>query len=99
MFIADEGNNRIREVNHASLIITTVAGNANYGYNGDNIQATAAGLSEPNSVALDSAGNLFIADSSNNRVREVNHATQVITTVAGPGNGPLGDGDRPRSPI
>ena len=85
LFIADTDNNRIREVNHATGVITTVAGNGTQGYSGDNGPATAAELMLPRGVAVDSAGDLFIADADNNRIREVNHATGVITTVAGNG--------------
>ena len=90
LFIADQGNARIREVNHTTGVITTVAGNGTWGYNGDNGRATAAELDAPAGVAVDGAGNLFIADASNNRIRKVNHATGVITTAAGgvsPGDG------------
>ena len=79
------GNNRIREVNLATGVITTVAGNGTGGYSGDNGPATAAELDDPRGVAVDAAGDLFIADYGNNLVREVNHATGVITTVAGNG--------------
>jgi hypothetical protein len=85
LFIADVYNNVVREVNHATGLITTVAGNATAGYNGDNGQATAAELYYPIAVAVDSVGDLFIADAYNNAVREVNRATGVITTVAGNG--------------
>ena len=66
-------------------MITTVAGNGTAGYSGDGGQATAAELDYPTGVAVDAAGDLFIADTGNNRIREVNHATGVITTVAGNG--------------
>ena len=85
LFVADYGGNRIREVNLATGVITTVAGNGTQGYSGDNGQATAAELYEPSGVAVDASGNLFIADSGNERIREVNLATGVITTVAGTG--------------
>ena len=99
LYIADFGNNRIREVNVATGIITTVAGNGfgggtlgGGGYNGDNILATSAELFAPVAVALDSAGNLYIADFSNLRIRKVTAATGIITTVAGDGTvGPSGD--------
>jgi sugar lactone lactonase YvrE len=87
LFIAETGDNRIREVNHATGIITTVAGNGTGGYNGDTIAATAAELNEPDGVAIDAAGDIFIADQWNDRIREVNHVTGVITTVAGTGSG------------
>ena len=85
IFIADTYNNRIREVNHATGVITTVAGKGTPGYSGDGGQATAAELGYPQGVAVDSHGDIFIADSGNNAIREVNHATGVITTVAGDG--------------
>ncbi len=72
--------------------ITTVAGNGTAGYSGDGGAATAAMLRDPYSVALDSAGNLYIADSSNHRVRKVD-PNGTITTVAGTGDpGFSGDG-------
>ncbi len=85
VFIADSVNNVVREVNHATGVITTVAGNGTQGYNGDNIVATAAELFDPDGLALDSAGDLFIVDEYNDRIREVNAVTGVITTVAGTG--------------
>jgi sugar lactone lactonase YvrE len=93
LFIADFSNNRIRKVNLATGVITTVAGNGVYGYNGDNLQATAAQLGQPYGVAVDATGNLFIADYANNRIREVNPTTGLISTVAGKGiPGYSGDG-------
>jgi sugar lactone lactonase YvrE len=85
LYIADWANNRIRKVTAATGMISTVAGNASWGYNGDNIAATSATLSSPVGVALDGSGNFYIADSSNNRIRKVTAATGVITTVAGTG--------------
>ena len=81
LYIADTGNNRIRKV--ANGVITTVAGNGTAGYGGDNGSATSAQLNEPNSIAVDPAGNLYIADANNSRIRKV--ANGVITTVAGNG--------------
>ena len=83
LFIADSGNDVIREVNLASGVITTVAGNGTWGDSGDGFAATAAQLNDPTSVAVNGAGNLFIADSGNNVVREVDLSTGVISTVAG----------------
>ena len=91
LFIADLGNLRIRRVDAASGIITTVAGNGVAGFSGDGGAATSAGLAEPIGVAVDGQGNLFIADIF--RLRRVDAATQIITTVAGDGNrGFSGDG-------
>ena len=82
LYIADTGNNRIRKVSNG--LIATVAGNGTNGYGGDGGPATSAELSGPTSIALDAAGNLYIADTGNNRIREVTNG--VITTIAG--NGP-----------
>src|SRR5208282_3015356 len=78
LYIADINNNRIRKVD-ASGIITTVAGNGTFGYNGDNIAATSAELENAFGVAVDSAGNLYIADSSSNRIRKVNVSTLALS--------------------
>jgi trimeric autotransporter adhesin len=92
VFIADTTNNRIRKVDTGG-IITTVAGNGSFGFSGDGGPAAAASLAGPDGVALDGAGNLLIADTSNQRIRKVDHATQNITTVAGNGTaGFAGDG-------
>src|SRR5215469_9815996 len=71
VYIADEGNALIRKVTVSTGIITTVAGNGTPGYAGDNDPATSAELYIPTGVAVDSAGNIYIADSRNNRVRMV----------------------------
>ncbi len=80
-YIADEFNNRIRKVNTAG-IISTIAGNGTPGSTGDNGPATAAKLNLPNDIAIDAAGNLYIADSGNNRIRKIG-TNGIITTVAG----------------
>jgi NHL repeat len=83
LYIADQGNDVIRKVS-ASGTITTVAGNNAVGYSGDNGLATNATLYAPAGVFVDSAGNLYIADEGNNRIREVN-PSGIITTIAGTG--------------
>src|SRR5271157_4264493 len=85
VFFADCLNNRVREVVKATGDIITVAGDGKAGYSGDNGPATAAVLNAPNTVAVDSAGDLFIADANNHAVREVVKATGDIITVAGNG--------------
>ena len=85
LFIADTYNNVIREVVKATGDIITVAGNGTLGYSGDNGPATAAELDSPYGVAVDAAGDLFIADTGNNVIREVVKATGDIITVAGNG--------------
>ena len=86
----DGGNNRIRKVDQQG-IITTVAGTGEAGFSGDGGPATAAALSALGSLAFDAAGNLYIVDGGNNRIRKID--TQgIITTVAGTGRaGAAGD--------
>ncbi|MDP6779864.1 MAG: FG-GAP-like repeat-containing protein [Candidatus Latescibacteria bacterium] len=91
VWIADQFNNRIRKVG-TDGIITTVAGNGEAGYSGDNVSATKTGLSQPQGVAADSLGRIYIADTGNNRIRLVD-LDGTITTVAGTGSaGASGDG-------
>jgi len=91
LYIADNFNYRIRLVNTLG-IITTIAGDGIPGYIGDGGQATATELQNPNGIAFDSFGNLYIADASENRVRKVNTAG-IITTICGNGTiGYSGDG-------
>jgi len=85
LFIADSANNVVREVISPTGVITTIAGTGSAGYGGDGGPAAHAQLNYPTNLAIDGAGDLFIADSLNNRVREVIAATGVITTVAGSG--------------
>jgi uncharacterized protein (TIGR03437 family) len=91
LYIADAANARVRKVSPAG-IITTIAGTGQPGFSGDNGPAGSAQLDQPYGVALDSSGNLYIADFGNQRVRRV--ATGgTITTVAGNGQtGSNGDG-------
>ena len=84
LYIADANNGCIRKVSTAG-IITTVAGNGTLGYSGDNGPATAAQLNEPYAVAIDASGNIFVADTYNNRIRKISTAG-VISTVAGTGS-------------
>ena len=91
IYIADGLNHRVRKVSGG--VISTVAGNGTAGFTGDNAAATSAELSNPTGVAVDSSGNLYIADSGNNVVRKVANGT--ITTFAGNNNsgaGYSGDG-------
>lgn len=83
LYIADKNNHRIRKV-AANGNISTVAGTGQAGYNADGIAATSAQLYEPYGVAMDSSGNLLIADSLNARIRKVDTEGQ-ITTIAGTG--------------
>ena len=93
LYIADEDNNRIRMVDMDTGIISTVAGTGVQGYSGDGGLATNANINDPNSVFVDTAGNIFIADEDNHRIRKVDGNTGIITTVAGNGGaGYSGDG-------
>ena len=85
LFIACAGYSKIYKVTTSSGIITTVAGTGVGSYSGDGGQATSATLFFPLGVALDTTGNIFIADTYNNRIRKVTVSTGVITTVAGDG--------------
>jgi sugar lactone lactonase YvrE len=90
LFLADTSN-RIRKVN-PSGIISTVAGNGDFGFAGDGGPATSAKLWNPIGIALGSGGTLLIADSGNGRIRQVS-ASGIISTIAGSGvEGPNGDG-------
>jgi sugar lactone lactonase YvrE len=86
-YIADTGNNVVRKISAANGTITTVAGNGTAGFSGDGGAATSAELNLPQGVAVDSAGNLYIADGNNERIRFVSAATGTITTIAGNGTG------------
>jgi len=85
MYIADLGSHRVRKVDTHG-IITTVAGQSGYGspygYSGDGGPATSAKLYNPACVALDAAGNLYIADWNNNRIREVHFAGYPTLTLS-----------------
>jgi trimeric autotransporter adhesin len=92
LYVADRDNHRICKVTPAG-IISTVAGNGALGYSGDGGPATAARLNEPADVAVDAAGNLYIADTSNALIRKVTTGG-IISTVAGNGtSGYSGDGE------
>ena len=93
VFIADRRNHRIRRVDGSTGVITTVAGNGVAGFSGDGGPATNASILSPRGVDVDGAGNLFIADQGNHRIRLVDGNTGLITTVAGNGvAGFAGDG-------
>ena len=86
MYIADYDNNCIRKVTASTGVISTIAGNGASSFIGDGSTATSANLFEPTSVAVDTSGNIYIADMSNNRVRKVTISTGIISTIAGTGS-------------
>ncbi len=96
MYVGDHVNNRVRRIDKAG-IITTVAGSGPAGLNlgsfsGDGGPATAATLQEPEFVAFDRAGNLYVGDRDNNRIRKIDQQG-TITTIAGNGTAAYsGDG-------
>ena len=87
VYIADLYNNRVRKVDVASGIITTVAGNGIGGYSGDDSMALNAEIYNASAVAVDDSGDIYISDFYNNRIRKVRAATGIITTIAGNGTG------------
>jgi sugar lactone lactonase YvrE len=85
VYIADANDQRVRKVDGATGIITTIAGTGVAGYGGDGGPATSAPLYSPWGVAVNAAGDVFIGDTGNYRVRRVDAATGIITTFAGGG--------------
>ncbi|HEV7427052.1 MAG TPA: hypothetical protein VGQ46_11850 [Thermoanaerobaculia bacterium] len=93
IYFAEALMNRVRRVSATSGIVTTVAGTGAAGFSGDGGPAAAATMSTPSAVAFDRAGNLYIVDSDNHRIRRVDAASQLITTFAGGGSpGFVGEG-------
>jgi len=91
IYISDSANNRVRKV-LTNGIVSTIAGRGNFGFSGDGGLATSASLNDPSGLALDSSGNLYIADTGNSRIRKVTPGG-LITTVAGNGSSaPITDG-------
>jgi GT2 family glycosyltransferase/sugar lactone lactonase YvrE len=94
--VADAENDRICRIDRASGKITTIAGTGGSGFDGDYKQATQAQLHQPNAVAVARNGDLYIADTQNNRVRVISQASGLIRTVAGDGqtgaDDAIGDG-------
>jgi sugar lactone lactonase YvrE len=93
LYVADSANHRVRRVDRATGRISTIAGTGAAGFSGDGRPGWGASLRYPAGLAIDRAGNLYIADSENGRIRRVSGATGVIETFAGTGEaGFSGDG-------
>jgi hypothetical protein len=92
LYIADTANNAVRKITAATGVIATVAGTGAPGYTADGIAATLAGLNGPQSITIDASGDIFIADTLDQRIRRVDAVSGIITTAAGNGTaGFLGD--------
>jgi sugar lactone lactonase YvrE len=93
VYLTDSPNNRVRRVDKNTGMIATIAGTGQAGFSGDGGPATKARINTPKGVMVDAGGNVYIADSLNNRVRRVDKATGNIATVAGNGKAAYrGDG-------
>lgn len=91
LYIADSANHRIRKIDSATGIITTVAGdgfkqgNGQGRFNGDGLAALQTSFNYPSGIAIDAANNIYVADRNNHRVRKIDSATGLVTTTAGSG--------------
>jgi sugar lactone lactonase YvrE len=95
LYFSDTFNNRIRRVDARSGVISTVGGNGEEGFGGDGGPATRAAFNQPYGIAIDRAGNIFIADRLNRRVRRIDAVSGIITTLAGTGDAAYGGDDGP----
>lgn len=97
LYFSDTSNHAVRRVDRKTGVVSTVAGNGSKGFSGDGGPASKAQLDEPYGVVLDARGNLYFADRLNRRVRRVDGATGVITTIAGDGSKRFSGDDGPGS--
>ena len=93
LYLADRSNHRVRRVDAVTGTISTIAGTGVRGYSGDGGAATQADLNTPYDLMLDTTGNLYISDQGNHRIRRIDAATEIITTIAGTGVGGLSKHD------
>ncbi len=91
LFLCDQSNHCVRKIDLSTGIINTIAGTGLAGFSGDSGIATSAQLNFPTGVCSDSAGNIYISDSQNSRIRKINAGSNVITTFAGTTMGLSGD--------
>ncbi len=85
LYIADTHNNRIRKVSAQTGMISTIAGTGSVNNTGNGVAASSTSLALPHGLAIDSAGNMYIVDSANHRIRRLDKATGVVTIIAGDG--------------
>jgi len=90
LYVADTGNNTIRQIVIATKVVTTLAGSTSGGY--FNGTGTAAGFIAPIGITVDAAGNVYVADTNDNVVRKIVTSTGVVTTLAGTLNGGSANG-------
>lgn len=85
LYIADTRNHVIRFIDPRTQTVTTLAGDGNEGFRGDGKAGDSVQFSQPHSVVLDQAGGLLVADTKNHRIRRIDLATGIVTTIAGTG--------------
>ncbi len=85
LYITEWGGHYIRKINTVNGIISTVAGNGTGGFSGDGGPASSASVNRPQGICCDAAGNIYFADTYNSRIRKIDVATGIITTIAGTG--------------
>jgi trimeric autotransporter adhesin len=93
LYIADYANNRIRKITASTGIVSTIAGTGDSVYENDGILATTTTIGLPSDVAVDTAGNVYIVDTANGRIRKITASTGIISTVAGGGSSESGTVD------
>lgn len=86
VYVVDKGSHRVRKIHTDTGIISTAAGLCRYGYDGEGKLAVKSMLHAPEAVIFDPAGNMYISDTSNHRIRKVDAMTGIMTTVAGNGD-------------
>ena len=85
IYIADQGNQRIRKITASTGVISTIAGTGTAGFSGDGGAASSAQLNNPVAIAIDGSGNIYISDQYNQRIRKITASTGNISTIAGTG--------------
>lgn len=97
VYIADSLDLQVRKIDAATGNVSVIAGTGQNGYSGDGQLAINAQISDPEGIAVDSAGNVYIADTENSVIREVSASTGIISTIAG--NGTAGNGSSSAFPV